>query len=88
MTITSIGSSFSFIRPETVNRATAAGAEAQEANESTANESAESERTEADAASRPRDTLAPQARSEMIKTQETVVTPPPSRSVAHAYAGH
>jgi hypothetical protein len=91
MTITSIGSSFSYIRPEAAARETAAAAANEERNETAGSRSEPAERETA--ASSPRATgsakasVADELRALMVKTQETHATPPSPQAAARAYGG-
>ena len=84
MTVTSIGSSFSYIRPESAGRTpTAAAPEAPETSE-TASASAP---PAAQATGSARPSVADDLRALMVKTQEAATTPPSPATAARAYAG-
>lgn len=93
MTVTSIGSSFSFIRPEAAARETAASSGAEEASESKASrddQSGSESTTAADirkaSLSEPAPSATPAVHTELVRTQETKSAPPAHAVVARAYA--
>lgn len=90
MTITSIGSSFSFIRPEAAARSAAAPASSEASETSESRESApdsddRSAAPQATGSARP--SVADNLRALMVKAQEESTSRPPPREAARAYAG-
>jgi hypothetical protein len=93
MTITSIGSSFSYIRPDTAARETSAAAVSEERGETTESASEPAESSPAapsspQASGSAKPSVADELRALMVKTQESHSTPPAPHAVARAYAGH
>lgn len=84
MTVTSIGSSFSYIRPEAAGRTpTAAAPEATETSETRSASSPSA--PQATGSARP--SVADDLRALMVKAQEASTSPPSPSSAARAYAG-
>ena len=90
MTITSIGSSFSYIRPDAAARETAASAAREEAREVPRSTAAATDGDDT-ATTSPREGRAPSVaddlRAVLVKTQETHATAPSPSAAARAYGG-
>ncbi|WP_333822068.1 hypothetical protein [Pinisolibacter sp.] len=86
MTITSIGSSFSYIRPEAAARETSAAAVSEESIASAATGSAAASAPQASGSAKP--SVADELRALLVKTQENHSSPPAPHAAARAYAGH
>jgi hypothetical protein len=89
MTITSIGSSFSYIRPETAARETSAAAVSEERSETTrsASTSTGGGPTAPQASGSAKPSVADELRAVLVKTQESHSSPPAPHAAARAYAG-
>lgn len=87
MSITSVGSSFSYIRPETAARSAAAPAREETSETSAFRSSAfESDDAEPQASGSSRASVADELRSLLVKSQENDRTPPAPREAARAYS--
>lgn len=86
MTITSIGSSFSYIRPEAAARETSAAAVSQESNSSAGSSAAGSAASPPQASGSARPSVADELRALLVKAQESHASPPAPRDAARAYA--
>ena len=86
MTITSIGSSFSYIRPEAAARETAAAAASAESNTSTTS-AGSGATTSPQASGSARPSVADELRALMIETQERHSSPSAPHVAARAYGG-
>ena len=84
MTITSIGSSFSYIRPEAAARETAAATVREESGESAASE-VEAPTPQASGSARP--SVADELRALLVRTQESGGDRPSAGQAARAYGG-
>lgn len=88
MSITAIGSSFSFIRPEAVGRAASAAPESESpAAPAEASETSEETPARPQASGRSGGSVADELRALMVKKQETDAVPPSPREAARAYGG-
>lgn len=87
MSITAVGSSFSFIRPEAAARSAAAPASEEATETSADSESAFEKRdTLPKSSDNSRPSVADELRAVLVRAQERDTTPPPPREAARAYA--
>jgi hypothetical protein len=85
MTTTSIGSSFSYLRPESVARTTAAAPEPTAREESGATSASDPSRPQATGSSKP--SVADNLRALLVKAQEESASRTEPREAARAYGG-
>lgn len=86
MTITSIGSSFSYIRPDAVARETAASAVREDTKAATDTPGFGATSPSATGGSA-KPSVADDLRAKLVETQESARAAPPAREVSRAYGG-
>ena len=85
MTITSIGSSFSYIRPDAVARETAAAAVSEERGEAAGPDVDTATPSQATGSAKPG--VTDELRAHLVRTQESAAAAPSPREASRAYGG-